>query len=47
MVVSWRSEGTLQQRIARVSERHAGNPLVMEVVEFVTNESSRSLTVPA
>jgi UDP-N-acetylglucosamine acyltransferase len=40
-------EGTLQERVARAGEKHAGNPLVAEVVAFITNESSRSFTVPA
>jgi UDP-N-acetylglucosamine acyltransferase len=39
-------EGTLQERVARVAERHSGNALVAEVVEFITAESSRSFTVP-
>jgi UDP-N-acetylglucosamine acyltransferase len=40
-------EGTLQERVAGAAERHAANPLVMEIVEFMTRESSRSFTVPA
>ncbi len=40
-------EGTLQERVARTGEKHAGNPLVAEVVGFITAESSRSFTVPA
>jgi len=40
-------DGTLQDRVRRVAEAHAGNPLVAEVVDFVTTESSRSFTVPA
>jgi UDP-N-acetylglucosamine acyltransferase len=40
-------EGNLQERMARAAERHPGNPLVAEVVAFVTAESSRSFTVPA
>lgn len=39
--------GTLQERVARAGETHAGNALVEEVVTFVTAESSRSFTVPA
>jgi UDP-N-acetylglucosamine acyltransferase len=39
-------EGTLQERMTRVGARHAGNPLVDEVVRFVTSETSRSFTVP-
>jgi UDP-N-acetylglucosamine acyltransferase len=40
-------EGTLQDRVRRAGEAHAGNPLVAEVVDFVTTESSRSFTLPA
>ena len=40
-------EGNLQERVRRVGEKHAGNPLVQEVVEFVTSESARSFTTPA
>jgi UDP-N-acetylglucosamine acyltransferase len=40
-------EGNLQERMARAAERYPGNPLVAEVVAFVTAESSRSFTVPA
>jgi UDP-N-acetylglucosamine acyltransferase len=40
-------EGSLQERVRRVGEKHAGNPLVREVVDFVTSESARSFTVPA
>ncbi len=40
-------EGTLQERAHRVGERHSGNPLVWEIVDFVTAESSRSFTTPA
>ena len=40
-------EGTLQERVARAGAAHSGNPLVAEVVGFITAESSRSFTVPA
>jgi UDP-N-acetylglucosamine acyltransferase len=40
-------EGNLQERVRRAGESHPGNPLVKEVVDFVTAESSRSFTVPA
>jgi UDP-N-acetylglucosamine acyltransferase len=40
-------EGNLQERVRRVAEKHPGNPLVAEVVDFVTSESSRSFTVPS
>lgn len=40
-------EGNLQERVARVAAKHAGNSLVEEVARFVTTESSRSFTVPA
>ncbi|HVH02762.1 MAG TPA: acyl-ACP--UDP-N-acetylglucosamine O-acyltransferase [Amaricoccus sp.] len=39
-------EGTLQERAAASAERHAGNPLVREVADFVTTGSARSFTVP-
>jgi UDP-N-acetylglucosamine acyltransferase len=40
-------EGTLRERARRAGERYAGNPLVAEIVAFVTAESARSFTVPA
>jgi UDP-N-acetylglucosamine acyltransferase len=40
-------EGNLQDRVRRAGEKHAGNPLVQEVVAFVTAESARSFTTPA
>ncbi len=40
-------EGNLQERVRRVGEKHADNPLVQEVVDFVTSESARSFTTPA
>ncbi len=40
-------DGTLQERVHRAGESHAGNPLVREVVDFVTVESARSFTTPA
>ena len=40
-------EGNLQERVRQVGEKHAGNPLVREVVDFVTSESARSFTTPA
>lgn len=40
-------EGSLQDRALSAGERHAGNPLVEDVVRFITAESSRSFTVPA
>jgi UDP-N-acetylglucosamine acyltransferase len=40
-------QGNLQERVRRAGEKHAGNPLVAEVVGFVTAESARSFTVPA
>ncbi len=39
-------EGTLQDRVRRAAEAHPGNPLVGEIADFVTAESSRSFTVP-
>jgi UDP-N-acetylglucosamine acyltransferase len=40
-------EGSLQERVRLVGEKHAGNPLVQEVVDFVISESARSFTTPA
>ena len=40
-------EGNLQERVRQVGEKHPGNPLVREVVEFMTSESARSFTTPA
>ena len=40
-------EGTLLERMRRVGEAHSGNPLVWEIVDFVTAESARSFTTPA
>jgi UDP-N-acetylglucosamine acyltransferase len=39
-------EGSLQERVRLAGEKYAGNPLVQEVVEFVTSESTRSFTTP-
>jgi len=39
-------EGTLQERARAAAERHAGNPLVREIVDFITAGTSRSFTVP-
>jgi UDP-N-acetylglucosamine acyltransferase len=41
------AEGTLQDRVEAAAAKHAGNPLVEEVLGFITAESSRSFTVPA
>jgi UDP-N-acetylglucosamine acyltransferase len=43
----FKGEGTFHERVMRVAEKHAGNPLVSEIAAFVTAESSRSFTVPA
>jgi UDP-N-acetylglucosamine acyltransferase len=40
-------EGTLLDRVRAAGARHGDNPLVQEVVAFVTAESARSFTVPA
>ncbi len=40
------SGGTLRDRVAAAAADHADNPLVAEVVRFMTAESSRSLTLP-
>lgn len=39
-------EGTLQDRAQAVAARYAGNPLVEEIIAFVTVGSSRSFTMP-
>ena len=41
-----RARATCRSGCARAGEQHAGNPLVQEVVDFVTAESARSFTVP-
>lgn len=38
--------GTLQERARDVAATHADNPLVAELVAFVTEDSARSFTVP-
>ncbi|TPE53564.1 acyl-ACP--UDP-N-acetylglucosamine O-acyltransferase [Amaricoccus solimangrovi] len=40
-------EGSLRERADAAAAKHAGNPLVEEVLRFITAESSRSFTVPA
>ena len=40
-------EGNLHERVHRAGEKHAGNPLVAEVVAFFATETSRSCTTPA
>lgn len=40
-------EGTLADRAAAVAERHGENPLVAEVVRFVSEGRARALTLPA
>jgi UDP-N-acetylglucosamine acyltransferase len=39
-------DGTFMERVQGVADRHAGNPLVEDVVRFVTSESARSFTLP-
>ncbi|MEM8569545.1 MAG: acyl-ACP--UDP-N-acetylglucosamine O-acyltransferase [Pseudomonadota bacterium] len=39
-------EGTLQTRVATVAEKYSGNPLIEEIVAFMSSETSRSFTVP-
>jgi UDP-N-acetylglucosamine acyltransferase len=39
-------EGTLQTRVRNVAENHPGNPLVAEIIDFMTAESARSFTLP-
>lgn len=40
------SEGTLQEKIEAAAGKYADSALVKEVVAFILNKSSRSLTVP-
>lgn len=42
----FRGEGTFQERIAAVAARYPDNPLVAEIVRFVSTESTRSFTLP-
>lgn len=39
-------EGTLQERLSDVEEQFQSNPVVMEILEFIRAESSRSLVTP-
>lgn len=39
--------GTLGERVKAVGDTHAANPLVQEVIRFMTTESSRSYTLPS
>lgn len=39
-------EGTLQERLADVEEQFKENPVVMEIIAFIRDESSRSLCTP-
>ncbi|MGE5546405.1 MAG: acyl-ACP--UDP-N-acetylglucosamine O-acyltransferase [Solirubrobacterales bacterium] len=39
-------EGTLQERLADVAEQFSGNAGVMEIVDFIRSDSSRSLCTP-
>jgi UDP-N-acetylglucosamine acyltransferase len=39
-------EGTLQERVSDVEEQFAGNAAVMEIVDFIRSDSSRSLSTP-
>ena len=39
-------EGTLQERLLDVAELFSGNPLVMDIVEFIRSDSSRSICLP-
>lgn len=40
-------EGTLQERVSDVAEQFKDNAVVMEIVAFIRDESSRSLCTPA
>ena len=37
---------TIKESITPTLKLHAGNPLVEELIEFITSETSRSLTIP-
>ncbi|CAA7617348.1 UDP-N-acetylglucosamine acetyltransferase [Candidatus Terasakiella magnetica] len=39
-------EGTLQERLSDVEEQFKANAVVMEIVEFIRSDSSRSLSTP-
>ncbi|CAA7616031.1 acyl-ACP--UDP-N-acetylglucosamine O-acyltransferase [Magnetospirillum sp. UT-4] len=39
-------EGTLQERLSDVEEQFKDHPVVMEIVEFIRSDSSRSLCTP-
>jgi UDP-N-acetylglucosamine acyltransferase len=39
-------EGTLQERLLDVAELFSGNPLVMDIVDFIRADSSRSICLP-
>lgn len=39
-------EGTLQERVADVAEQFKENAVVMEIIEFIRSDSSRSLCTP-
>jgi UDP-N-acetylglucosamine acyltransferase len=39
--------GVLQDRIREAQAKHAENPLVMEIIRFMTAESARSFTLPS
>ncbi|MCB1354693.1 MAG: acyl-ACP--UDP-N-acetylglucosamine O-acyltransferase [Rhodobacteraceae bacterium] len=42
----FKGEGTLQSRVEAVSAAYPENPLVREIVGFITAESARSFTLP-
>ena len=39
-------QGSLTERVTEAAVRHAGNPLVAEMVAFLTADSARSFTLP-
>ncbi len=43
----FQEEGTLDERVRKINVSHARNPLVQDIVRFMTTESSRSYTLPA
>jgi UDP-N-acetylglucosamine acyltransferase len=42
----FKGEGTLQERALAVADGHPGNPLVADVVRFITAECTRSFVLP-
>ena len=43
----FQSDGTVKDAIEPTLKIHKGNPLVEEMISFITSETSRSLTIPS